>query len=313
MSNSIIEDSRQISEDLDLFESNLTKLLLNLDDEKSKTSTITHRNKLIILHKSNDLINRIVNSSQLLKVSNSLENEERLREIDALTGNSGGGSIINQQQQTTTTTGSDLSEFYQRLGKVKEYHRKYPEVASNTIKSSKEVDFTALEGGDEEWLDKKFTSEEGLGRYLDLHESHELWNSLAPISASGTINSGGWKRLTYLQYLEVVTSFNLSPSLKSTSEYSKYLTQLLEYLSNFYEKVFPLGDLDSLLSTADSLFAKKWEMGTVNGWPKLEENKDEVNNETPAEEGIWCSACKFHLMGRYNNIRGIKLTRFTRL
>lgn len=183
-----------------------------------------------------------------------------------------------------------MSEFYQRLAKVKEYHRKYPDVATTLVSGVREVDFAALEGGDEEWLDRRFTGEEGLGRYVDLHELHELWNNLS--TAPGTAGTGGWKRLTYLQYLETVGTFTLSPALKSTPEYSKYLTTLLEYLSGFYERVFPLADLDTVLKAADDAFAAQWELGQVPGWSKAGEDE----GATTEGEGIWCAACTFDLL-----------------
>jgi splicing factor 3A subunit 3 len=208
-------------------------------------------------------------------------NEDRNREIDQLTGQDSGG---------------DLAEFYQRLAKVKDYHRKYPDTNNVRVGIDRDVDFAALEGGDAEWLDKKFTGEEGLGRYLDMHQLHDQWNNLAPASSSGTLNAGGWKRLSYLQYLQSITSFALSLQLKSTSEYSKYLTELLSYLSGFYERVFPLGDLDKVLKEADRDFAQKWEKGQVSGWAASQENGTSDEGEKKAEsEAIWCAACEFYL------------------
>ena len=268
MSSSIIEDCRQQAEDADLYERSLTQLLLSLE-----TPALTHRDKLATSHRASDLLSRIVHRSDALLTALAPDNEERTREIDALTGQE---------------TGGDLAEFYQRLAKVKEYHRKYPDIAQVRVSGDREVDFAALEQGDDEWLDKRFTGEEGLGRYVDLHELHEMWNNLAPASSSGAANSGGWKRLTYLQYLAAVTQFSLSPSLKSSPEYSKYLTALLQYLSSFYEKVFPLGDLDEVLKKADQEFANAWEEGKVEGWAKPSED-----GEKDISEGIWCAACEF--------------------
>lgn len=269
--NSIIEDARQNAEEIDNFEKSLTNQLLSLS-----AKNLTHREKLSTSHRAADLASRIVSRSQSLLTSLAPSNEERTREIDALVGSG--------------EAGGDLAEFYQRLAKVKEYHRKYPDVANVTI-TGKEVDFAALEGGDEEWLDKKFTGEEGIGRYLDLHELHDAWNNLSPASTSGTTAAGGWKRLTYLQYLAAVTSFVLSPSIKSSPEYSKYLTTLLQYLSGFYEKTFPLGDLDKILKAADDAFAKAWELGEVPNWSKPVE-VDGVAEDKQGE-GIWCAACAF--------------------
>lgn len=181
-----------------------------------------------------------------------------------------------------------MTEFYSRLAKVKEYHRKYPDTGAGGVQH--EVDFAGLEGGDEEWLDKRFTGEEGLGRYLDLHELHDKWNNLAPVSSSGQASAGGWRRLSYLQYLATCTDFKLSLTIKAKPDYSKYLTQLLSYLQGFYEKVFPLGDLDGLLREADATFAAAWEAGQVGGWASEE---DSTAGEKKEGEGVWCAACKF--------------------
>lgn len=268
--NSVIEDSRQIAEDVDFYEKELTKLL--------SSKPVTHRDKLATHHKASDLLSRISSKSAVLLDSflpGTLPYEEKEREVLALTGG-------------TTTGTPDLTEFYKRLAKVKEYHRKYPDVASQSTASGQRiVDFAALTAGDEDWLDRKFTGEEGLGRYLDLHELHEVWNNLAPASTSGTAAAAGWKRLTYLQYLDAVNVFALSPSLKSSPAYAAYLTQLLSYLSGAYEKIFPLGDLDAVLKRADQAFSKKWDKGDIKGWAQAE-----AAAAAAESEAIWCSACE---------------------
>ncbi|KAK4058778.1 Pre-mRNA-splicing factor sap61 [Microbotryomycetes sp. JL221] len=271
MSTSIIEDSRQQAEDVDLYERELTRLLVSLDQPGR-----THRDKLSTSHRASDLVNRITHRSDTLLASLSPDNDERTREIDALAGGA--------------TSGGDLAEFYQRLAKIKEYHRKYPNVTNVRTGGDREVDWAALEAGDDEWLDKKFTGEEGLGRYLDLHEMHERWNNLAPSSSSGSSSAGGWKRLTYLQYLAAVTEFELSTALKSTPEYSKYLVSLLSYVQSFYERVFPLGDVDEVLKSAEAKFAQDWEAGSVPGWEAAVDSKSKDKEDKA--EGIWCAACQ---------------------
>ncbi|GAA5835146.1 hypothetical protein JCM3766R1_006883 [Sporobolomyces carnicolor] len=271
MASSIIEDSRSLAEDVDLFERSLTSLLLSLEQP-----VIPHRDRLATSHRASDLVNRIVNRSDALNYALDPANEDRTREIDQLTGQASGG---------------DLAEFYQRLAKVKDYHRKYPDPTNVRIGGDRDVDFAALEGGDAEWLDKKFTGEEGLGRYLDMHQLHDQWNNLAPASASGSASAGGWKRLSYLQYLQSVSAFALSLQLKSTPEYSKYLTELLSYLSGFYERVFPLGDLDLVLKDADRDFARKWDQGEVAGWTTQDSTSGDADKKGEGE-GIWCAACQ---------------------
>ncbi|BGP37965.1 Pre-mRNA-splicing factor sap61 [Rhodotorula kratochvilovae] len=269
MASSVIEDARALAEDQDLFDRELAGLLLSL-----QAPVLPHRDKLATAHRAADLANRIVGRSAALHHALQPDNEERIREIDQLAG---GGDH-----------GADLAEFYQRLAKVKDYHRKYPAQGTVRVAGDRSVDFAALEHGDPEWLDKRFTGEEGLGRYLDLHELHDQWNNLAPASSSGQASAGGWKRYSYLQYLGAVTQFALSPQLKAQPAYAKYLTDLLAYLSNFYERVLPLGDLDAVLEAADAAFARRWEAGEVPGWVQNAEDAEEKKEG----EGIWCAACQ---------------------
>lgn len=282
MASSVIEDARGLAEDADLFERSLSELLSSLQQP-----ALPHRDRLATSHRASDLVNRIVGRSAALRVALDPDNQDRHREMDALAGD-------------PNQPGADLAEFYQRLAKVKDYHRKYPSAQNVTVGLDRPVDFAALENGDPEWLDKRFTGDEGLGRYLDLHELHDNWNNLAPPSASGQASAGGWKRYSYLQYLAALTDFNLSRQLKSSPAYASYLTDLLAYLSGFYERVFPLGDLDEVLQAADTDFAQRWEAGTVPGWAPQqstsggagEENGIAEGPRKEASEGIWCAACK---------------------
>ncbi|GAA6054555.1 hypothetical protein JCM3770_006029 [Rhodotorula araucariae] len=272
MASSVIEDARALAEDQDLFDRELAALLLSLE-----APVLPHRDKLATHHRAADLAARIVSRSAQLHAALQPDNPERAREIDQLAGHGG-------------DPGADLAEFYQRLAKVKDYHRKYPAQGTVRVAGDRHVDFAALEHGDPEWLDKRFTGDEGLGRYLDLHELHDQWNNLAPASSSGQQSAGGWKRYSYLQYLAALTSFALSPQLKAQPAYAKYLTDLLAYLSNFYERVLPLGDLDAVLEQADAAFARRWDAGNVPGWAQ---NADEAADEKKKDgEGIWCAACQ---------------------
>ncbi|GAA5978516.1 hypothetical protein JCM10908_004385 [Rhodotorula pacifica] len=275
MASSVIEDARALAEDADLFERSLSHLLLSLQQP-----VLPHRDRLATSHRASDLANRIVGRSAALRAALDPNNDDRTREMDALAGN-------------PDQPGADLAEFYQRLAKVKDYHRKYPNAQNVRVGTDREVDFAALENADPEWLDKRFTGDEGLGRYLDLHELHDKWNNLAPPSASGQASAGGWKRYSYLQYLAAVADFSLSRQLKSTPAYASYLTDLLAYLSGFYERVFPLGDLDEILQKADKDFAQRWEAGEVPGWAQqsTEENRN-GSEEKKDGEGIWCAACQ---------------------
>lgn len=281
MASSVIEDARALAEDADLFDRELAHLLLAL-----QLPQVPHRTRLATEHRANDLANRIVSRSTALRTALDPNNHDRQDEIDALAGNT------SRDSSSAETTAPDLQEFYHRLAKVKDYHRKYPTPQNVRVGTDRQVDFAALENNDPEWLDKRFTGDEGLGRYLDLHQLHDQWNNLAPPSASGQASAGGWKRYSYLQYLASLADFNLSRQLKSTPAYATYLTELLAYLSGFYERVFPLGDLDQVLQAADNDFAQRWDAGQVPGWEQQSSSTAEENGATQGQEGIWCAACE---------------------
>lgn len=286
MASSVIEDARALAEDADLFDRELAHLLLALQQPQ-----VPHRHRLATEHRANDLATRIVSRSAALRHALDPNNQDRQDEIDALAGN----SHSHHDSSSTTSSTADLAEFYQRLAKVKDYHRKYPNAQNVRVGTDRQVDFAALENQDPEWLDKRFTGDEGLGRYLDLHQLHDQWNNLAPPSASGQASAGGWKRYSYLQYLASLADFNLSRQLKSTPAYATYLTDLLAYLSGFYERVFPLGDLDQVLQAADNDFAQRWDAGQVPGWEQQQQQSSAAEAENGAggtESGIWCAACE---------------------
>lgn len=280
MASSVIEDARALAEDADLYDRELAHLLLALQQPQ-----VPHRNRLATEHRASDLANRIVSRSIALRHALDPTNQDRQDEIDALAGNT--------KHDASSDSTADLAEFYQRLAKVKDYHRKYPNAQNVRVGTDRQVDFAALENNDPEWLDKRFTGDEGLGRYLDLHQLHDQWNNLAPPSASGQASAGGWKRYSYLQYLAALADFNLSRQLKSTPAYATYLTDLLAYLSGFYERVFPLGDLDQVLQAADNDFARRWDAGQVPGWEQQSSATAEENGGAgSSESGIWCAACE---------------------
>ena len=159
MASSVIEDARALAEDADLYDRELAHLLLALQQPQ-----VPHRNRLATEHRASDLANRIVSRSIALRHALDPTNQDRQDEIDALAGNT--------KHDASSDSTADLAEFYQRLAKVKDYHRKYPNAQNVRVGTDRQVDFAALENNDPEWLDKRFTGDEGLGRYLDLHQTH---------------------------------------------------------------------------------------------------------------------------------------------
>ncbi|XP_018474946.2 splicing factor SF3a60 homolog isoform X2 [Raphanus sativus] len=165
-----------------------------------------------------------------------------------------------------TGTGiSVYSAFYDRLKEIREYHRKYP--------SGPLVDASA----DYEALLKvepviSFSGEEGVGRYLDLHDMYNHY-----------INSKFGGMVEYSVYLDVFSHPEKIPrKLKFPRQYMKYMEALLEYLVNFFKRTEPLQDLDKMLSKVEIDFEERFADGKVVGW----ENHGQENELVPSEHTV---------------------------
>lgn len=106
---SIIEVQRQTHEEIERFERALAIVL-------SKPQT-TQQVKLSNEHKSSQILDRI--HSRVTALHNHYQDEvSRKAEMDAL---------------SSAGKPDDLGEFYARLGKIKDYHYKYPDVAVGSV------------------------------------------------------------------------------------------------------------------------------------------------------------------------------------
>lgn len=122
-------------------------------------------------------------------------------------------------------------------------------------------------------LEKMFSGEESLGRYLDLNPLHTHY-----------INLKGVKKLDYLQYLNEFDDFatNYPKSIKSTEEYKNYINQLFDYLHSFFRRAKPLYNIAELEEEALEEFNRQWELGQVKGWEQVDTKNEE----------LFCPACQ---------------------
>lgn len=255
MSFSTLEDVRATHQELDRLTSYLTTILLPGPPK-------SHRDKLIQAHRANYLAELITLRAGTLTESYTDHDHDRANEIEKL----------------SNTTGGELTEFYSRLGKLNEFYRKYPNHSINDL--SAPFDWSGLEGeiiDGRDFIDRMFTGEELLGRYLDLHVLHDTYNNLTSTSTSNL------KRLPYISYIDTFDQFeNIPRTTKTRPEYVKYLQDLRGYLESFRRRTDPIYDLDADLSNLREEFEKQWAAGEVPGW-----TYDEGGNK----EGIWCGAC----------------------
>lgn len=125
---SLIEVQRQTHEEIERYERALATVL-------AKPST-TQQSKLANEHKASQILDRITSRVQTL---HNLYQDESARkaEIDAISG----------------AKADDLTEFYSRLGKVKEHHIKYPDqvVGGFELELAALVDDTVGDSGDDDY------------------------------------------------------------------------------------------------------------------------------------------------------------------
>lgn len=185
----------------------------------------------------------------------------------------------------TISGANEFSEFYHRLKEIKEHHRKYPHETVDVLEL--EIGASANPEEEEANLEAKFTGEEAFGKYLDLHEQHEMFLNLAPAKADNNGDNGGEeRRMTYLEYLSEFDKFEAIPkSVKYRTAYEKYLESLRNYLESWFERAQPLYDLESLQTNAAETFEKLWETGMVPGWSST--------GQAEGSEGLFCAACGF--------------------
>lgn len=190
MATSLIESQRQSHLALENYEAALTQLLV-VPEESYKL----HRERLSAKHRASYLVDRIAERAADLRQGYADNNGLRKQEID-------------------TVANGGMAEFYDRLAKLKEYHRKFPDNAARG-EDDEGVDFTPLVGqgleDGRDFLDRMFSGEESLGRYLDLIQLHEQHSNLGK----------DIRRVNYLVYLDEFDSFDKIPRSAKTETYAK--------------------------------------------------------------------------------------------
>ncbi|KAJ3040108.1 Splicing factor 3A subunit 3 [Rhizophlyctis rosea] len=244
---SIIEQQRRAHEEIERIENAATAELL----QKTKT----HKEKLMQEQRVNNYLERIQSRSQFLLHLYEDEDGARRSEISAISG------------------ATDISEFYERLKNLKDYHRRYP----NEVVEPLELELVPDVEKEEQELDNMFSGEEGMGKYLDLHAIFEQYVNLKMEEK---------KKVNYQTYLSEFHKLETIPkSTKTTPEYAKYIDDMKSYLEGFFARSQPLFDLPDVRERLREDFEKQWDEGTLPGW-----ETSESNGEESAE--FFCVACE---------------------
>jgi len=208
MAGNRLEQTRTLHEDIDRLEHAAVLFLLEEPKNHKESVNQSHRVSQVIDHV-------FKKTDKLIDIYKDIDNS-RKNDIDSL-------DIKN-----------DFSLFYSKLRDIKEYHRKFPGLPI-TDPSSISSQITGSEN-------IPFTTEESYGKYLDLHEFHDLYNNLPWMKL---------KPIDYFNYLKRAFSFNNSLSGKG-KQYIEYLKGLLDYCIDFIKRAQPLFDLNNLLNNINN-------------------------------------------------------------
>lgn len=164
---------------------------------------------------------------------------------------------IRKEDVTALSGPNEFAEFYGRLKSIREFHRKHPNQISVPISIEFDEIDKAREGSNEETVMVDFTDEEGYGKYLDLHECYGKY-----------INLKGVEKYDYVTYLRMFDQFGEIPREKKNADYRRYLESLLDYLYDYLMRVRPLTDVAAAMRGVSEEFGRRWEAGTLPGWPR---------------------------------------------
>ncbi|KAJ8330744.1 Pre-mRNA-splicing factor sap61 [Batrachochytrium dendrobatidis] len=246
-----IELARLTHEELELLEQASVEQLMN----KPKM----HKERLIVEQRVASFLDQIAEKSQYLLDLYKDDDRSRQNEIQALTCN------------------DDLSEFYDRLKKIKDHHRRIPNEVTIPLSVSS---FLKDPNVELEELETMFRGDEGLGKYLDLHSVFNQFLNLKHI-----------KKVNYLLYLSDFDNFRAIPlATKMTNEYLEYLESFQKYLESFFQRSKPLLDYQELCRIELAKFDSMWKNGEISGW-SLANETDQVKENSAQLSSLHCLAC----------------------
>ncbi|PWN40702.1 hypothetical protein IE81DRAFT_368072 [Ceraceosorus guamensis] len=294
-STSSLEVARATHEEIDRYESALVDLLL--------VPASTHKEALTRSHKASEVLDRIVerahNLSEFYNGDGSAKRgrEEELKDVLEGQPDDEEGDEADDKPMDPT-----LKNFYSRLKKVREYHERYP----GALPDAFSLDLSSLTGVSREeeaaggvaagpdFLDRMFSGEEALGRYLDLYTHHEAF-----------VNLKGVKRLPYVKYLGEFEKLagvesRVPAETKKSEAYRRYVANLSDALFTFLRRTRPTSDVDWIELSALADFEGDWDACKVPGWEDQGSGlcksgaaqKRQAPQSGAVDEGIWCEACK---------------------
>lgn len=169
---------------------------------------------------------------------------------------------------------------------------------------------------------QQFSTEEIMGKYLDLQHVHELVLScptlqsifeLRPNEDSNLTQTTNTNKTTYPEFCMTLAaglsvSLDEQKKLLNRKKYMRWIHTLFIYISNFLERTSPLLDIDiEVVKKAVLNFEKEWSVhGGINGWKCKSCERSVAFTSVPMEYWDYDQSLKDQLLENYQNPVGSK-------
>ena len=229
MSSTLLEQTRALHEDLEVFEKAMYKELGNPSLTKMRRADEIARDQVV---------------ATLLDA-----HSQRAAQLATLYEDADGA----RREELASMSGDGVfTTFYDQLKELREYHRKFP--AEPSVETAESMVLAEVL---DSAPDEGFTGEEAEGRYVDMHALHDAF-----------LNLKGVERVDYCTYLKKCATLSevVPRSAALTNSYKQYAKRLHEYFSSFLKRTQPLVPLSKLLEAAESDFDQRWTRNEVTRW-----------------------------------------------
>ena len=210
MASTLLEQTRALHEDIEILEKAMYSELGDVSGTKLKRADEVARDQVV---------------AQMLGA-----HKTKCEELTAIYDDADGA----RRDEVNAMSGTGVfTAFYDQLKGIREYHRKFPKEPS--VESYEHEMLGALLTRDDPSL--AFSGEEAEGRYVDMHECHEMY-----------LNLKGADHLDYAAYLQRCAELQaIDKAVAGSSQYQRYVTALHAYFVGYLKRTRVRGSKRPLL------------------------------------------------------------------
>jgi len=274
MSFSVLEQLRSAHEDIENIEKAMSLVLMDKNMNQKQAVSCDHALKYL------------VETAQLkcTTAADIYQDKDGMRsdDINALAG-----------QRSDKKQGDVWTSFYDKVKEVKDYHRRFSiNQGLPELQNSEWFYQRAIEADRSE---KLFSGEEDFGKHVDIHELFVKYLNIKRIAAHRKMRfreqtyarmrrktpdlepddpildqtvEKEYHELDYIQWLKEFDQFHDIPRYckYNQSDYTEYLSGIIEYLRGFLLRTQPIVGIDKLEQQFDKEFEERWADKNIPGW-----------------------------------------------